>query len=184
MAGMKGTFLISLVLSFLPMYGALAVVDACGPGYILVDTRQKVDGIPVAECQKLWCRDLEINRAMGNGDKAYSGYQATDRPVELCDAKNNCIECWGKRKWCSGADNGEWNPDMGLYTRNGTDDVTYLSYQKGACFDWRLEKPNCPSGQTAIMVNGKWMCSVASSQSTVSRDSSVRRTGAVRRIGR
>lgn len=182
MISMKKAILSSFLLFGLFMSGAFASVDACGPGYILVDSRQKMDGMVVAECQKLWCRDLELNRAMGNGTKAYSGYQETIRPVELCDAKNNCIECWGERKWCSGADRGEWNPTMAVYTRGGRDDVTYSSYLRSGCFDWRLEKPDCPGGQTAIMVNGRYVCSVSSVDSNVSRDASIRRTGAVRRI--
>ena len=181
---MKKNLLFSILLSVVSISGAVAAVDACGPGYVLVDSRQKVDGMSVAECQKLWCRDLELNRAMGSGDKAYAGYQATNNPVELCDVKNNCIECWGERKWCSGADKGEWNPGLGVYTRNGADDITYLSYLRSECYDWRLEKPTCAVGQTAIMIDGKWSCSVSSSDGTVSRDASVRRTGSVRRIGR
>ena len=70
-----------------------------------------------------------------------------------------------------------------VLTNSRSDDITYLSYQKSNCFDWRLEKPNCKSGQTAILENGKWKCAVpADGTGKVSRESSIRRTGAVRRI--
>lgn len=180
---MKKVVCFLLFLPFVNVFPAFSATQGCGAGYILVETRNKIDGIPTSECQKLWCRDLETNRPMGSGDKAYSGYQKTSGPVELCDAKGICVECWGERVWCSGAKRGEWVPEIGAYTRGGGDDITYLSYQKSNCFDWRLEKPNCKSGQTAILENGKWKCAVpADGAGKVSRESSIRRTGAVRRI--
>lgn len=179
---MKWIICILLLLPFVNVSDARAVTQGCGAGYILVESRQKIDGIPTTECQKLWCRDLETNKPMGKGDKAYSGYQKTSGPNELCDVKGICVECWGERVWCSGAAKGEWNPEIGMYTRGGGDNITYTSYQKSGCFDWHLDKPNCKSGQTAILENGKWVCAMPAEGAKVSRESSVRRTGAVRRL--
>jgi hypothetical protein len=157
---------------------------SCGPGYLLV-AKSNTDGIPVAECQKLWCRDLENGNSMGNGNVAGVGYRATPVPVDLCDAENNCIECFGDRKWCASEVAGVWNPEYGAYTRGGGDTATYVSYLKGDCFAWRLEKPNCADGEQAILKNGEWVCVTASNGSSgISRSSSVRRTGAIRKIGR
>lgn len=155
---------------------------SCGVGYVLT-SHSKIDGINAAECQKLWCRDLENGKSMGNAKSPASGYQNTSAPVQLCDADNNCIECFGDRKWCSGEVTGRWNPEYGAYTRNGADNGTYVSYQKGGCYAWRLEKPNCPSGQTAILQGGQWVCALPTSVSTgADRGSSLRRTGTMRRI--
>lgn len=155
---------------------------SCGPGYVLV-AKSKVDGINMAECQKLWCRDLENGKTMGADDKAASGYKTTGGPIELCDAKNNCIECFGDRKWCSGEPAGIWNPEYGAYTRGGGDTVTYISYQKSDCFSWRLEKPDCANGEQAILKNGEWVCVTSTSGSSVgTRESAVRRTGTIRRV--
>lgn len=158
-----------------------AEFTSCGPGYIL-SAHAKIDGINAAECQKLWCRDLENGKSMGNGKNAASGYKTTATPVELCDAENNCIECFGDRKWCSGEPAGVWNPEYGAYTRGGDDNATYTSYQKGSCFAWRLGKPDCPDGQTAISQNGRWVCATAANTTEGGRASSVRRTGTLRRM--
>ncbi len=162
---------------------ANAAFTSCGAGYVLVESRQKIDGIPIAECQKLWCRDLETGKVMGKDNKANSGYQTTQGTTELCDAQGRCVECWGVRKWCAGEAQGEWNPIYGAYTRGG-DNATYQSYQKGGCFAWRLEKPNCEDGKTAILQNGKWVCAVSSGTTDAGRASAVRRTGTMRRIRR
>ena len=156
---------------------------SCGPGYILVESRRKIDGIPTAECQKLWCRDLENGKYMGNENKANSGYQITPYPLEMCDSKDNCVLCWGERKWCAGEVRGDWNPEYGAYTRGG-DNATYESYQKGGCFVWRLEKPECDKGETAILENGKWVCAIPSGSVEASRASGVRRTSTTRGIRR
>ncbi len=175
------------IISCFVVFGFVSVADAaftsCGPGYVLVESRKKIDGIPSAECQKLWCRDLENGKMMGNEDKPNSGYQSTNGPSELCDANNNCIECWGQRKWCGGEARGEWNPEYGAYTRGG-DNATYQSYQKGSCFAWRLEKPDCEPGTTAVLQGGKWICATQGGTSEASRASGVRRTGTMRRITR
>ena len=156
---------------------------SCGPAYILTESRQKIDGIPAAECQKLWCRDLETGKMMGAGDKPNSGYQSTNVTTELCDANGKCVECWGARKWCSGEVVGTWNPEYGAYTRGGYNN-TYQSYQKGSCFAWRLEKPDCADGMTAVLKDGDWVCTVPGAATTAGRASAIRRTGAVRRIKR
>ncbi len=162
-----------------------AAFKSCGAGYVLVPSRSTVDGISTAECQKLWCRDLENGKSMGADNRAASGYQATSAPRELCDASGKCIECWGERKWCGGETPGAWNAEYGAYTRGG-DNATYQSYQKGACFAWRLEKKtDCPDGQTAVLQDGKWVCAAAKTPLNSASKSSIRRTGAtIRRIGR
>lgn len=154
---------------------------SCGAGYILT-SHNKIDGINAAECQKLWCRDLENGKSMGNGKNAASGYKSTSAPVELCDANGTCIECFGERKWCSGESAGIWNPEYGAYTHGGADNTTYIAYQKGSCFGWRLEKPECPDGETAVLRGGQWTCATAANTTTGGRESSIRRTGTLRRI--
>ncbi len=159
-----------------------AVAGDCGPGYVLVD-RAKIDGMVAKECQKLWCHDLETGKVMGSGNSPASGYVMTSSPMELCDADGNCIECFGDRKWCSGAPHGVWNPEYGVYTRGGADSATYLSKQKSGCFTWQLGKPSCGDGEDAILKNGEWVCALPTRQaSRVSRSSAVRRTGTTRRI--
>ena len=115
-------FLISLIAINIGLVaGGAAMADkftSCGPGYILV-SHSDIDGIDAAECQKLWCRDLENGKSMGNGDRANSGYKETSYPMELCDANNNCVECFGDRRWCSGETPGYWNPEYGAYTYDG-----------------------------------------------------------------
>ena len=169
------------VLSMLLPLVANAGFTSCGPGYVLVESKKKIDDIPSAECQKLWCMDLETGKMMGSGDRANSGYQMSVGPIDLCDVNNECVTCWGERKWCGGEVRGDWNPEYGAYTRGGDND-TYQSYQKGSCFAWRLEKPECEDGQTAILQDGKWVCAVADKQAEVGRASAVRRTGTMRRI--
>ena len=106
-----------------------------------------------------------------------------ENPVELCDANGNCIECFGDRKWCSGQPEGFWNPEYGAYTYGGADNATYTSYQRGSCFAWNLEKPDCPDGQTAILQDNEWVCAEAVGSTTGSRESSIRRTSGSLRGG-
>ncbi len=162
-----------------------AAFKSCGAGYVLVTSRDKMDGILTAECQKLWCRDLENGKSMGADNRAASGYQMTASMHELCDVNGKCIECWGERKWCGGETPGAWNPEYGAYTRGG-DNATYQSYQKGGCFAWRLEKKtDCPDGQTAVLEDGKWVCATPKTPVGSASKSSIRRTGTtIRRIMR
>ncbi|MBN1325003.1 MAG: hypothetical protein JW974_02190 [Alphaproteobacteria bacterium] len=155
----------------------------CDPGYVLA-TDTNIDGITTYECQKLWCRDLENGKTMGTSNAAASGYKITSSPVELCDADGDCIECFGNRRWCAGETAGAWNPEYGAYTRGGSDTATYGSYQKGSCFTWRLEKPNCATGESSILQNGEWICVTSSSSTVGDYDSSIRRTGSFRRMTR
>lgn len=164
------------------MIGMPAWADfSCGAGYVLA-SHSKIDGIYAEECQKLWCRDLETGKSMGNGNSPASGYVATSAPVELCDHTGRCIECFGARKWCSGEAVGIWNAEYGAYTRGGADNATYQSYNKGSCFGWRLEKPNCADGQTAILQGDEWVCAVPSGTPVGAYKSSIRRTGTLRRV--
>lgn len=153
---------------------------SCGPGYILVDSGKK-DGIDFFECQKLWCRDLENGKYMGSGDNANSGYKDTIAPVELYDNDGNRVECFGERRWCAGETIGVWRPEYGAYTKGGSDDTSYYSYQKGSCFAWRIEQPSCPEGQTAVFQDGEWKCLSSVGSTEAGRESSVRRTGTLRR---
>ena len=183
---MNKKFIFALVLGLAAVSGADAAVS-CGPGYVLTSA-SSIDGIKAAECQKLWCRDLETGKAMGSGTKAATGYVNTAGPVELCDADNNCIQCFGERKWCSDATPGEWNPEYGAYTRGG-DNATFESYLRtgGGCFTWQLEKPQCEDGNVAILSNGEWACATISSTgkaASINKASSVRRTGSLRRMTR
>ena len=166
-------------------FGAIPTFAAgnfsCGAGYVLAN-HDKIDGINAKECRKLWCRDLETNKAMGSGDKVASGYR--DVLSETTDG-NNSVECFGERKWCSGEPAGVWSPEQGMYVRGNDDGTTYKAYQKGSCFAWRLEKPECGAGESAILRNDEWVC-VKSSGGDISnvQKSSVRRTGTMRRIMR
>lgn len=176
-------FIISVFIVTGCVFDTYAAFSSCGPGYVLVESRKKIDGVATAECQKLWCRDLETGKQMGDGDKPNSGYKSTMMPSPLCDVNNKCIECWGERKWCGGETPGAWNPEYGAYTRGG-DNTTYQSYQKGSCFAWRLEKPECDAGMSAILQNGKWICVTETNSAETSRASTLRRTGTIKRLGR
>ena len=177
---MKKTICFAFGLLFLTPFAHGATVTSCGAGYVLA-SHANIDGIPAAECQKLWCMDLETGKTMGNKNTPTSGYKTTSAPVELCDAHGTCIECFGERKWCGGDVAGIWNPEYGAYTRGGGDTTTYTSYQKGACFTWRLEKPTCPDDETAVLIGNEWHCATASGSDVGSRASSIRRTGTLRR---
>ena len=163
----------------------LADTFSCGEGYVLVEHRP-VDGITAMACEKLWCMDLETGQMMGSGDTPANGYRATTRPEPLIvkefGSQNNTLEvsCFGERKWCSGEVAGEWMPEYGGYTRGGEDAPAYKSYQKGGCFAWRLDKPSCETGMTAILENGKWTCVIEEQRGTGTRASTIRRTGTMR----
>ena len=180
---MKGKIFASLLIALAGVCAANAAELSCGAGYVLVESRQTLDGVvKVAECQRLWCVDLETGRKMGVDNKPNSGYIMSVGTVEVCDDDKNCVECWGERRWCAGEAHGEWNPKYGAYTRNGDDNATYESYQKGSCFAWSLEKPQCEAGLVAILQDNEWVCVSVDGASGVSRESAVRRTGSMRRI--
>ena len=163
---------------------ALADFASCGRGYVLA-SHAKIDGIDAVECQKLWCRDLETNRDMGAGNNAARGYRATDSYNPICDATGRCVDCWGERVWCKGADVGVWNPEYGAYTRTGADNASYTSYLNGSCWTWRLGRPNCADGQVAIedKETHEWKClDKVSGGAESALKSSKRRTGSIRRM--
>ena len=180
--GMRKRIFYSFLLFVMSVCCAGAAEMSGGAGYVLSETRDEIDDVAVFECEKLWCVDLENGRTMGNGTRANSGYVMTMDTIKLCDNEKNCVECWGDRTWCAGEAPGTWNPKYGAYTRNGDDNATYESYQKGGCYAWRLEKPHCDNGLTAILQDNEWVCAVADGDTGVSRESAVRRTGSVRRI--
>lgn len=154
----------------------------CGPGYVLVEHKQ-IDGLDAAECQKLWCVDLETGKAMGRGNTPNSGYRATTYPNELSVGTDK-ITCWGDRKWCAGQVEGQWDSRHGVYVRGEyNSDSAYQSYQKGGCFTWRLSEHNCPSGQDAFLSDdGVWECREQVKTIDQVRGSAIRRTSAPRRI--
>lgn len=175
-----------LIFSFLMVLGVVFAADAakftsCGAGYVLSSRTTITDGVKTQECEKLWCRDLETGKMMGDGKSANSGYVATSVPEQVCDKDGNCIDCFGARKWCGGEAAGIWNPEYGAYTRDGADNATYQSYQKGSCFAWRLEKPECPDNQIAILQNGEWVCTMSVDTTAGTRESAVRRGPTLRR---
>ena len=180
---MKKKFALFVGLFMLAVVGpAIAANDfSCGAGYVL-SSHNKIDGINAKQCVKLWCRDLETNKAMGSGDRVASGYR--DVLSETTDGTNS-VECFGDRKWCAGEPAGTWDPARGLYVRGADDGTTYTAYHKGSCFAWRLEKPECDAGESAILRDGAWVC-VRSSGGDANNilKSSVRRTGTVRRVTR
>ena len=162
---MKGKIFASLLIALAGVGVANAAELSCGAGYVLVESRQTLDGVK-----------------MGVDNKPNSGYILSVGTVEVCDDDKNCVECWGERRWCAGEAYGEWNPKYGAYTRNGDDNATYESYQKGSCFAWRLEKPQCEAGLVAILQDNEWVCVSADGAHGVSRESAVRRTGSMRRM--
>lgn len=181
---MKGKIFASLLIALAGVCVANAAELSCGAGYVLYEGRsnQTLDGIKMAECQRLWCVDLETGTEMGSDNKANSGYIMSVGTVKLCDNDGSCVECWGERRWCAGEAHGEWNPKYGAYTRNGDDNATYESYKKGSCFAWHLEKPQCEAGLIAVLQDNQWVCVSADGATGVSRESAVRRTGSMRRI--
>ena len=183
---MKGKIFASLLIALAGVCVANAAELSCGAGYVLSEGRssQTLDGIKMAECQRLWCVDLETGRKMGSDNKPNSGYIMSVGTVKLCDNDGSCVECWGERRWCAGEAHGEWNPKYGAYTRNGDDNATYESYQKGSCFAWRLEKPECGAGETAILQDGEWVCAIPQENPEALRKSTIRRTGQIRQLGR
>ena len=175
-------FLLFLCLFAVDAYAVAAADFTCGPGYVLVD-HKKIDGIDAAECQKLWCVDLETGKPMGRGNSANSGYKTT-AAAQMLTVGDKSVMCWGERKWCSGQIPGEWDPKHGMYVRGTYNaDSAYESFQKSGCFTWRPTEHNCPSGQTAFVnENGAWDCREPKTSEEQFRGSVIRRTSAPRRI--
>lgn len=174
---MKKIFIL-FVCSFVSLsaYG----VFSCGDGFALVESK-RVDGMDAFECQRIWCMDLETGKYMGNGNKANSGYVLAG-PNELCDKTGSCVECFGERKWCAGERTGYWNAEYGAYTYNGDDNATYSSYQKGSCFGWRLEKPDCADDQVAVLDGDRYVCLTRETTPDTVKASSIRRTTSIRKL--
>ncbi len=177
---MRKRFFAFALFSICSVMAADASFTSCGAGYVLAKASKKIDGLETHECQKLWCRDLETGRDMGDGERANAGYQMTHDMVDLCDATGRCVQCWGERKWCAGEPVGRWKPEFGAYGRD--DNLTYRSYQKGSCFAWRLSKPECADGEVAILQDDKWICAVQTNADETTRGSTIRRTGVKRRL--
>lgn len=178
---MKRMFLLFVVLFAGTAYAA-STEFTCGPGYVLVAHKQ-IDGLDAAECQKLWCVDLETGKSMGRGNTPNSGYRATAYPEKLRVAGKS-VDCWGARKWCAGQVEGTWDEQHGMYVYSEYNpDSAYESYQKGSCFTWRLGEHTCPAGQTAFLSdNGVWECREQIQTVEQVRGSAIRRTSVPRRI--
>jgi len=133
----------------------------CGPGFVMASVPNR-HGIPTVECRRLWCRDLENGRIMGRDATPSQGYENTpggpsDRYT--CDDQGNCIECFGRRRWCPGEPNGVWDPDLGFFVRWGTADANlYRSVLSGSCYRWQLQQHNCRQGEIAINNGDRWVC--------------------------
>ena len=179
---MKRMFLLIFCLFAVDAFAAANADFTCGPGYVLT-SHKKIDGLDAAECQKLWCVDLETGKPMGRGDTPNSGYKTTSTAYEL-EVGGKSVTCWGERKWCAGQVPGTWDGEHGIYVRGTYNpESAYQSYQKGTCFTWRLEEHTCPAGQTAFLgADGVWDCREEKKTVEQVRGSAIRRTSAPRRI--
>jgi hypothetical protein len=177
MSFMKRILLTLVTLSLCHFVTVAAVAVTCGDGYVLVDTRRE-NGIQMAECQKLWCMDLENGKSMGRDERANSGYDMTKSPVEMC-VGSDCIYCFGTRVWCNGEAVGRWSAQDGAWVRGGGDN--WRSTQRGSCFAWTTQKPECENGQVAMMVAGRWTCAEPQKIDNTLRNSTIRRTGTIMR---
>jgi hypothetical protein len=146
----------------------------CGAGWIL-KSATAIDGVKAEKCEKLWCRDLENGKSMGAGDKANTGYSATTNTIVVesldTEGQKKSIECFGERKWCAGETAGKWNPEYGAYTKKGEDSILFISVLRGDCFSWGATtsgEAGCKDGQTPVLVNGKWGCSIRKTGTTTS----------------
>ncbi len=165
---------------FVCFVGVARAEFTCGPGYVLV-SHAKIDGVSAAECQKLWCMDLETGKMMGRAGSAYSGYKDTNAAWTLEVPGEKSVLCWGERKWCTGQPAGRWDGVVGRYVRGGSEDA-YESYQNGSCFSWRLKENPCKAGQDAKLVDGTWKCMEKENSEAQVRGSVIRRTSVPRRI--
>jgi len=156
----------------------------CGRGYTMASWKS-THGIPTFICHKVWCMDLENGKHMGSSTTPNKGYENTNIPNELCDNSNprtaNCIECFGKRKWCSGEASGAFNPDVGAYTKGGTDNVSHRGVLVGDCYKWQSVDHHCASDEVALHQGGdKWTClkqsSVGSNGHSAIKSRALRRT--------
>lgn len=145
---MKKLLIAAATLLTIPSY---ANVD-CGDGWVVASSKS---GSQTHQCEKLWCIDLETGKSMGSGNSANSGYIMGSNPNSI-SAYGKSVTCWGERKWCSGAGNGDWSDEMGAYIRNGG--TAYETQLSGGCWKWDLTKPKCPSGTVAILQDNEWAC--------------------------
>ena len=163
----KLVLFIFLILPFALVANDEQFVD-CGPGFVMASVPNR-NGIKTVECRRLWCRDLENGRIMGRETTPSSGYENTSGASELCDDKNNCIECFGRRRWCPGEPAGDWDPDTGFYMRRGADSNLYRATLGGSCYRWQLQQHNCGVGEIAINNGSTWVCITQGGGTDVSR---------------
>jgi hypothetical protein len=131
----------------------------CGPGYMVSSAKNR-DGIQTVECKKIWCMDLENGKSMGSGSTAANGYVSTTGPAQVCDPHDagDCIECFGKRKWCPAETNGEFNPEFGMYTKGGIDSNIYRGVLAGNCYKWQMQDHGCGPNEVAVNNGTSWTC--------------------------
>jgi len=142
------------------LYASSVIID-CGEGFIGV-TVQNQSGIPTVECRRLWCRDLENGRPMGSGDRPNNGYDNTAVPEEICGG-NDCISCFGRRRWCQGESAGIWEPEAGMYVRSNEvvspgSPILNRGVLSGNCFRWQLQAHGCGPNQVAYNDGTAWIC--------------------------
>jgi hypothetical protein len=161
-----------IILSLLAILAAPAALFAagekfvdCGEGYVLANTGAR-DGVPAKECKKLWCRDLENNKAMGRENTAAAGYMSTPSTEEIFDSQGRSVKCFGKRKWC--ADSGAFDPDQGIYVKSGNA-ALYRGVLSGNCYKWQLHNHTCGPNEVAINDGDSWVCLNQSSSGDAAR---------------
>jgi len=136
----------------------------CGPGFVIENVKN-MDGIPTVRCKRLWCRDLENGRVMGKDDGApNNGYEAKDgngkwiRSI-VGDGYGDAIECFGRRRWCAGNAPGDFDYDLGIWTKTAGN-ALYRGVLKGDCYYWQMQGHACDAskGEIAIHNGTSWAC--------------------------
>jgi len=149
------------------LFAADEIFVDCGSGYVMASVPNR-HGISTVECRILWCRDLENGRIMGRDSEPSSGYEkGLEKNVAgsecgddgfLCDGITEPIKCFGRRRWCPGEVAGEWDPELGFYTRRGADPSLYRSVLGGSCYRWQLQPHNCGAGEVGFNDGSTWVC--------------------------
>lgn len=192
----RTVFIVFFALSNAPLFATEKFVD-CGPGFVSAPVKS-MDGISAFECKRLWCRDLENGKVMGRDNGTpNSGYELKTAKGDWIrgqaeDNNGNVIECFGRRKWCTGETIGnaqpQFNTDIGIYYKGGKDGDNYRSALGGnGCWYWQLQNHNCnaEAGETAMLKDGVWVCAVQASTSqarSAIKARAIRRTAGVTSI--
>ena len=144
---------------------SLPYVD-CGDGFVAASAKSS-DGIQTFECKRVWCRDLENGRVMGADNSTVNkGYELKNKvtPEEYNYYGKN-IHCFGERKWCTGEVKGEFDPDIGIYTRSGVSTGFYRGVLRGDCYYWQVQSHKCDAanGEVAVHNGTSWTCIIQAS---------------------